>query len=117
MVDILTKSKAVILECYGMGNIPTNNDLFIKALTDAINRNVIIIIKTQCYNGGVNDMYETGRKLVNLGAVLAHDMTLECIIAKTAYLIGKGYSIDKIKQQINLSLRGELTDQKKQEKN
>lgn len=88
-----------------------------KALEDAINRKVILIIKTQCFEGGVNDLYETGRKLVKMGAVLANDMTLECIVAKTAQLIGKEYSHNKVIQQINQSLRGELTDQKKQEQN
>ena len=67
---------------------------------------------TQCREGGVNDLYETGRALVELGAVLAFDMTLECVLAKLAYLLGKGYSDDKIKQLMMKDLRGELTDVK-----
>ena len=49
-----------------------------------------------------------------LGAILAHDMTIECIIAKLSYLLGKNYSIAKVKQSFNQSLRGELTDMRKQ---
>ena len=40
-------------------------------------------------------------------------MTLECIFAKLSYLLGKGYSVPKIKQMMMISLRGELTDIKK----
>lgn len=37
-------------------------------------------------------------------------MTLECLFAKLSYLIGKGYSHDRIKLLFNTSLRGELTN-------
>lgn len=69
---------------------------------------------TQCAEGGVNDLYETGRALVDLGAVLAYDMTLECIFAKLSYLLGKQYSNPKIKRMMMQSLKGELTDLKNQ---
>jgi hypothetical protein len=39
-------------------------------------------------------------------------MTLECCYAKLSYLIGKGYSSDKIKKLLVSSMRGELTDLK-----
>ena len=63
----------------------------------------------------MNDLYETGRALVDIGAVLAYDMTTECVIAKLSYLFGKQYSISKIKKMMMTSLRGELTDVRKQE--
>jgi hypothetical protein len=37
-------------------------------------------------------------------------MTLECCYAKLSYLLGKGYSQEKIKQLLVTSMRGELTD-------
>ena len=71
---------------------------------------------TQCAEGGVNDLYETGRYLVDLGAVLAFDMTFECITAKLSYLLGKKYPIVKIKEMMMMNLNGELTDLKKDNK-
>ena len=65
----------------------------------------------------MNDLYETGRALVEIGAVLAYDMTLECVLSKLAYLLGKGYSDDKVKKLMMSDLRGELTDLKSQKKN
>jgi lysophospholipase len=70
---------------------------------------------TQCHEGGVNDLYETGRALVNLGAVLGNDMTTECCLAKLSYLFGKKYSVNKIKKMMMQSLRGELTDIRSQQ--
>ena len=70
---------------------------------------------SQCHKGSVNDLYETGRALVDLGAVLGQDMTVECCYAKLAYLLGKGYSIDKIRKMMMTSLKGELTDIRKTE--
>jgi L-asparaginase/Glu-tRNA(Gln) amidotransferase subunit D len=50
--------------------------------------------------------YEAGKALTDLGAVLGQDMTLECCYAKLSYLLGKGYSTDKIKKMLVTSLRG-----------
>ena len=51
--------------------------------------------------------------MIDIGAVLAFDMTLECVLAKLAYLVGKDYSTEKIKRMMMQDLRGELTDIKK----
>jgi hypothetical protein len=59
-------------------------------------------------------VYETGRILIEMGAVLAYDMTLECCFAKLSYLMGKKYSNQKIKQMMMQNLKGELTDKNKQ---
>lgn len=40
-------------------------------------------------------------------------MTLECCYAKLSYLIGKRYSIEKIKTLLTVSMKGELVDIKK----
>lgn len=37
-------------------------------------------------------------------------MTMECLFAKLSFLIGKGYSNERIKLLMNTSLRGELTN-------
>ena len=96
-----------------MGNVPTNNTRFMKLMQAAIERGTVVVIMTQCHQGEVNDVYETGRLLVELGAVLGNDMTIECVYAKLSYLLGKGYSAQKVKTMMMQSLKGELTDLKK----
>ena len=96
-----------------MGNIPNNNHELMKILENAIKKDIIIVVMSQCKDGGVSDLYEPGRALVEIGAVLAYDMTTECIISKLSYLIGKGYSTEDVKKKIMKSIRGELTDNNK----
>ncbi len=69
--NILFSSKAVIIQAYGMGNIPSKNKDLLNLLDKAINQNgIIVVILTQCHRGTVNDLYEAGRALTELGAVL-----------------------------------------------
>lgn len=86
---VLHNSKAVIIAGYGMGNMPTNNIQLMEMLRKAISEGVIVAIKTQCYKGSVDDLYETGRVLTDMGCILCMDMTIECIYAKLSYLFGK----------------------------
>jgi L-asparaginase/Glu-tRNA(Gln) amidotransferase subunit D len=86
---VLKSSKAVIIAGYGLGNLPSSNQPLMDAIHNAIKKGTIVVIKTQCYHGAVNDLYETGRALTAIGCVLAMDMTVECIFAKLAYLLGK----------------------------
>lgn len=55
-------------------------------------------------------MYETGRLLTQMGCILAGDMTVECLFGKMSYLLGKGYTNNKVKKMMHKNLRGELTD-------
>lgn len=52
--------------------------------------------------------------MVDLGAVLAFDMTIECITAKLSYLLGKKFSVNTIKKMMMENLKGELTNIKKE---
>jgi len=87
---------------------------------DVIRRSVaddkLIVVSSQCYHGTVSDIYAVGRFLTEMGCILAHDMTVECLFAKLGYLIGKGYSNDRIKLLMNTPLRGELTNHSEAEK-
>jgi len=113
---VMSHSKAVIIAGYGMGNLPSNDKDLMACLAEAVSNNVIVVIKTQCFRGTVNDLYECGRVLIHLGCVLANDMTLECIFAKLSYLLGKGFNTQKVKTMMNKNMLGELTSSSEKEK-
>lgn len=75
----------------------------------AVEGGVLVVVSTQCFHGTVSDVYAVGRFLTDLGCLLAQDMTLECLFAKLSYLIGKGYSLERIRLLMATSMRGELT--------
>lgn len=101
--------KAIVLETYGAGNAPTF-DWFIKALEDTIAKGIIVANVTQCLRGSVSmSLYDVGLRLKMAGVVSCRDMTFEAAVTKLMYLLGRGYSHDQIIEQLNLSLRGEMT--------
>ncbi|EDW26880.1 GL14545 [Drosophila persimilis] len=102
--------RGVVLQSFGSGNIPSNRRDLIEELQAAADRGVIIINCTQCPNGSVAEIYDTGKVLCDLGVIPGYDMTPEAALSKLAYVIGKEeWSLDVKKQMMQSNLRGELT--------
>ncbi len=101
--------KGVIIETYGSGNAPTAS-WFIDELKSAIDRGLIIYNVTQCKSGSVEmGRYETSLDLNRIGVVSGHDITTESAIAKLMYLLGEEYPTEKIKELLQVPIRGEMT--------
>ncbi len=76
----------LILQSYGSGTLPTYPWLM-DALRKFSNSGGIVINKTQCYQGKVDQgVYETSNMLNKIGVIPANDMTLESVIVKAAWL-------------------------------
>ncbi|KAK4884477.1 hypothetical protein RN001_000748 [Aquatica leii] len=112
MIESLLSSgvEGVVLQSYGVGNIPTNRKDIIEALRKAIERGVIIINITQCAQGTVISSYETGQALKEIGLISGYDMTAEAALAKLSFLLGQNQlSLEQKKDLMALNLKGELT--------
>ncbi len=102
--------KAVVLRTFGAGNAPTEK-WFLDAITDAVNRGLIVYNVTQCLNGGDEQKrYYTGDMLSKAGVITGFDITAEAAITKLMYLIGSGYTSDEIRNYLQVSMVGELSD-------
>ena len=102
--------KAVVLESFGAGNAPTT-PWFIDYLKQAIEAGKIVLNTSQCLSGAVSQgLYETSSKLESLGVIGAKDMTKETALAKLMFLLGQRMSNKEVKKQLQISLRGELTN-------
>ena len=101
--------KGVILETFGSGNA-FNSDWFVNALKKALKKGIYFINVSQCLGGSVKQgMYETSRKLSELGVISGHDITTEAAVAKMMYLLGTETKKENIIKQFALSLRGEIS--------
>ena len=103
------KLKGVILRTFGSGNAP-QNDWFVGALKEAIDRGVIIVNVTQCPIGAVEmERYETGIHLSEVGVISGHDSTVEAALTKLMFLIGEGLPHNRICDLMSTSIAGEIT--------
>jgi L-asparaginase len=101
--------RAVVLETFGAGNAP-NESWFLKEIEDAITREIIIVSVTQCAEGRVEmGLYETSQALQKIGVVSGHDITTEAAITKLMYLLGKYSDNASVIDDLNISLRGEIS--------
>lgn len=106
---LLQPVKGLILRTYGVGNAPQSPSL-LKELSDAAERDIIVVNLTQCLSGRV-DMggYATGNALAHAGVISGFDMTLEATLAKLHLLFSHKRDVASIRQLMQTDLRGELT--------
>lgn len=103
--------QGLVLETYGSGNAQNNDPNFLALLKDACDRGVIIINCTQCQKGSVEmSQYATGNTLKKAGLLNGHDMTSEAAHCKLLYLLSKYDDLALIKQQMQISICGELSE-------
>lgn len=101
--------KGLILETFGSGNAPTQA-WFITALREAISSGMLVVNISQCLAGSVSQgLYETSSELENIGVISGGDMTTEAAITKLMFLLEQNLGPEELKEQITISLRGELT--------
>ena len=107
---LLQPLQALILQTYGVGTGPTHDKDFLRVLTEATERDVVIVSCSQCRHGTVSPRdYAAGSALADSGVVSGGDMTIEATIAKLHFLFSQNLSIPEIRSKIELNLVGELT--------
>ena len=102
------KIKGIVLKTYGAGNSPSE-PWFTQLISDANQRGIVILNVTQCVNGGVKPLYETGNCLSKAGAVSGYDITSEAAITKLMYLFGLGLPPETVKTYLQSAICGEVT--------
>jgi len=103
--------RALVLQLYGTGNLPSVKESFLETLADATARGILVVATTQCMTGSVKlGKYAVGHALKGAGVISGSDMTLEAVSCKLAYLFGRAdLSNAEIGELMGVSLRGEIT--------
>ncbi|KAM4056052.1 ankyrin repeats (3 copies) domain-containing protein [Hirsutella rhossiliensis] len=116
MVDAvlhLPDIRGLILETFGMGNVPGGADgRLTRVIRHAVDRGVIVVNVSQCVSGFVSPVYAPGTLLGRAGVIFGLDLTPEAALAKLSYLLARPdlTSNDDIARAFSRSLRGELTE-------
>ena len=105
--------KGIILEGFGAGNLPINENSLIPEIEKAIKKRIPIVISTQCAVGysWVN-LYECGKEALDAGAIPGHDMLSETAMIKLMWIIGNfpKKNIQQIKRLFLKDISGEISN-------
>jgi L-asparaginase len=108
---LVTKDmKAVILEAFGSGNIPSRNTALVHSIRRATENGSLVAVCSQCYAGTARlGTYATSGELKDFGAVSCLDMTTEAAVAKLYYLFSLGLDKGTLRRALETNLRGEMS--------
>lgn len=104
--------RGLILETFGMGNVPGGSDgQLTNVIKSAVERGIVVVNVSQCVNGFVSPVYAPGTQLGRAGVIFGLDLTAEAALAKLSYLLSlPNLSPQDIAAHFPRSLRGELTE-------
>ncbi len=104
--------RALIIEAFGSGNFPIYGECsLLPFFKKCIENDILLIITSQAaYDSVELENYESGRKALQLGALSAKDMTTEATLTKIMYLLARHDDNEKVIEQFNRNLVGEMTE-------
>ena len=102
--------KALILECYGAGTLPSLDGRMQAFLQRLVGEGTIVVALSQVAHGGLSiDTYASGSALVAAGIVDGRDMTFEAAFTKLHHLLARGGDPQSIRDAMMRDLSGEMS--------
>ncbi len=103
--------RGLYIEAFGIGGMPFVKYDFAGTLEKLIQKGMTIVVGTQCtYEGSKMDVYETGRRALEIGVLQAHDMTSEAALTKLMWILGMTDNQSEIRDYYSINIAGELSD-------
>ncbi|MBH3363486.1 asparaginase [Pseudomonas sp. URMO17WK12:I11] len=100
--------QGLLLECYGSGTGPSDDQALLDTLRAARQRGVMLVAISQCPEGDVVfDTYAAGSRLRAAGLVSGGGMTREAALGKMFALLGAGLDVKEAEHWFALDLCGE----------
>jgi L-asparaginase len=102
-------TKAVIIEAFGIGNMPIKGDYSMLPFVEKCrNKGCHVIITSQAAYDSINlDQYKSGQAAKALGALSAGEMTMEATITKTMHLLALDLSEQDFRAMFLQDIAGE----------
>ncbi len=99
--------RGILLEGSGLGHV---SKYCFDPIKKAIEQEIVVALASQCIWGRVNmNVYDTGRDLLNLGVIPAHDMFPETALVKLMWALGQTAAVDEAKRLYSQNVAGEYS--------
>lgn len=100
----------IIIEGFGSGNIPTDENALTGGILQAIDQGCFVVVSSQCAFGQADlSIYEVGRAAMDVGAMSAYDMTSEASLVKLSWVLGHTHEPDRVREMMGISYVGEMS--------
>lgn len=100
--------RGLVLEGYGVGNVPDCQDSITKAIINLRESGIAIAITTQCvYDGTEPGIYEVSSILTQYDMIDGADMTTEALVMKMMWALGNCQNLQEIRQCIETPYCGD----------
>lgn len=101
--------RGLVIESVGKGGLPTNRPELLQKLKQTVLKGVPVAITTQCTFQGTNlDLYKNGRETLDTGAIPTYDMSIEAVVTKLMWILGKTDQLPMIRRMMLHNYAGEL---------
>lgn len=109
-VALQPKARAVIVEAFGCGNLPMNESSVLGLLKTCARKKIPVILTSQVQAGSLApEIYEMGRRALELGAITTYDMSFPATLVKSMMLAGNKVRYDDWSVAVRANWAGELS--------
>ncbi|MHA1770816.1 MAG: asparaginase [Candidatus Thorarchaeota archaeon] len=99
----------IVIEGFGTGNIPSEENSLANGIQHAINQGCFVIVSSQCAFGQTDlSLYAVGRSALDVGAMSAYDMTSEATLVKLAWVLGHTHDPAQVRKMMSTDYFGEM---------
>lgn len=101
--------KGIVIEAFGAGGLHFIHRDLVSKLQKIVDHGISVVVCSQClYERSDFSIYQTGKKVLEKGAIPGYDMTTEAAVTKLIWALGKTHSCDEIRKIFSHNYSGEI---------